>query len=287
MEKNKYQADSGTRQVFLKRLGSEGLRAVEDQVCMEEPLEINLILGQGADRHRRNLAVTMRTPGQDEQLALGFLFTEGIINGYSDVLEVKRISGQGFKDGPMNILEVHLAPSLELDLARLSRHFYTSSSCGVCGKGSIELVCQHISFLLRPGFPRIDRRTLFSLPEQLRSEQSIFSATGGIHAAALFRPDGQLLGISEDVGRHNALDKLIGEALSRGEIPLREHVVLVSGRASFELVQKCLMAGVPILAAVGAPSSLAIELADTYGMTLIGFLKKARGNVYCGAERLS
>lgn len=287
MEKDEHQAitEPGTRRVSLKKIGSDEFVAVEDQVCTEEPLEINLLLGQGRARRRHNLAVTMRTPGQDEDLALGFLFTEGVIHGMGDVIAVKKKEAVRSAGQAGNVVEVHLQPGLQVDLDRLSRHFYTSSSCGVCGKGSIELVQQHISYLLRPGYPRVDRDILFGLPGQLRSRQAIFSATGGIHAAALFRPDGQLLAVREDVGRHNALDKLLGHALYRETLPLQEHLVLVSGRASFELVQKCLMAGVPILAAVGPPSSLAIELADAYGMTLIGFLKKGQANVYCGAER--
>jgi len=279
---------SGTQIIPIRKLQENQQVVVEDLVCIEEPLEINLISGKGAARRRHNLAVTMRTPGQDEYLATGFLFTEGIIDRMEEIIELEAIKDRRQAQKTLsNTIEIQLHPDKDVDHERLSRHFYTSSSCGVCGKGSIELVQQHISYLLPAQQPKIDCKVLSELPALLRKDQALFGATGGIHAAALFDPTGQLLDVQEDVGRHNAMDKLIGKALTLQQIPLQQHMVLVSGRTSFEIVQKCLMAGVAVLASVGAPSSLAVELADAHGMTLIGFLKEKACNIYCGAERIT
>ncbi|MCG8328202.1 MAG: formate dehydrogenase accessory sulfurtransferase FdhD [Chitinophagales bacterium] len=258
----------------------------EDMVVVEEPLEIKLLTGPLTNRESRSLAVTMRTPGQDNELAAGFLFTEGLIGKQDDIIAIQHVGQALHPDAKDNIIQVELSPELQLDFDKLSRHFYTSSSCGVCGKTSIEMVRSTSCYYPRKQHPVISSSFLYSLPPMLRPTQSIFEFTGGIHAAALFNTKGELLLIREDVGRHNALDKLLGAALMQGMLPLREHIVLLSGRAGFELVQKALMAGVPILAAVGAPSSLAVELADDYGMTLVGFLRGERFNVYCGQERI-
>ena len=258
----------------------------DDLLAVEEPLEIRLSFGPKGQRETRSLAVTMRTPGQDKPLALGFLFTEGLIGKAEEVLEIRHINRVTVPETPDNILLVELAERVAIDFGRLNRHFYTSSSCGVCGKASIDMVHSVSCYFPRKAFPKVPAAVLHGLPAQLRQQQAIFGDTGGIHAAAIFSADGALMGLREDVGRHNALDKLIGEALAGGQIPLRDQIVMLSGRLSFELVQKCIMAGVPILAAVGAPSSLAVELAEEYGMTLIGFLRDGRFNIYCGAERI-
>jgi FdhD protein len=256
-----------------------------DMLAVEEPLEIQIAFGAMHTRHRQSLAVTMRTPGQDFDLAMGFLFTEGIISRAADVLLMRFAGEQLPETAQENVLLVELRPGLDIDMQRLSRHFYTASSCGICGKASIEMVQTHTCFSLLSNEPSLTREVLFALPEALAASQEAFAHTGGIHAAGLFDAAGKLLLLREDVGRHNAVDKLVGAALSRGLVPLSRHILLVSGRAGFELVQKSLMAGVPVLASVGAPSSLSVELAETYGMTLIGFLRQGRFNVYAGKQR--
>ena len=250
-------------------------------------MEIRIGYGHGPDRRQESLSVTMRTPGNDPELATGFLFTEGIISGAADVLSTRFVGTQWDSDMQYNSLLVELAPGLSFDLKQLNRHFYTASSCGVCGKGSIELVRTQTCFFPIAGRPVLSAATLLAFPERLRSAQPLFSCTGGIHAAGLFDPDGTLLLLREDVGRHNAVDKLIGAALHEGRVPLRDQALMVSGRASFELVQKALMAGISILIAVGAPSSLAVDLAEEYGMTLIGFLRENSFNIYSGENRIT
>lgn len=257
-----------------------------DELAVEEPLEIRVAFGHGTGRRQEPLAVTMRTPGNDPDLVLGFLYTEGIIGAAAEVISFRYTGEQWEEDMQYNSLLAELDSKVAFDAKQLSRHFYTASSCGVCGKGAIELVKTNTCF-----FP-IEDRPLFSvanlglLSGRLRQAQQLFSSTGGIHAAGLFDKDGHLLLLREDVGRHNALDKLIGAALRDGLVPLRDCVLMVSGRASFELVQKALMAGIPILVAVGAPSSLAVELADEYGLTLVGFLREQSFNVYSGKNRI-
>jgi len=252
---------------------------------VEEPLEIRLATA-GQENQFRTISITMRTPGNDQQLALGFLFTEGIIGTREDVVRMdqpRRRVGDTVHD---NTLDITLRSDLYLDWSSQERHFYTASSCGVCGKGSMELVRQQSVFLLRPGWPKVAIEHIQSLPRQLSDAQSVFARTGGLHAAALCTPGGELLTTFEDVGRHNALDKVIGYALEEDWLPLRNAQLVLSGRIGFELVQKAWMAGVPMLSAVGAPSSLAIELAEECGMTLIGFVRSHRCNVYAGGERV-
>jgi FdhD protein len=250
-----------------------------DQLAVEEPLEIRLAYDQDGRRVRRGISVTMRTPGHDSELAVGFLFTEGILDSPEQVAKIDDW-------GPGNVVRVELRPGVAVDLARLERHFYTASSCGVCGKASLEAV------RVRPQCAPIARRPLVAgevigqLPGTLRASQGAFDRTGGLHAAALFDPDGRLLDLREDVGRHNALDKLIGAAFLAGGTPIHDGILLVSGRASFELVQKAAVAGIPMLAAVGAPSSLAVDMAREHGMTLLGFVRPERFNVYSGPERI-
>ena len=249
-----------------------------DEVAVEEPLEIDLVVPHGAQSLVQSIAVTMRTPGHDLELAAGFLFTEGIIRDVNDIVSIRSPSA--------NVVHVTLQPSVLVDAARLDRQSFVSSSCGVCGKRSIAAVFAIRHHAIHPGFPRISVEIVNSLPRLQRAAQATFQRTGGIHAAALFDSAGQLLSLFEDVGRHNALDKLIGWELLAGRIPLRDQLVLVSGRASFELIQKASMAGIPVLAAVGAPSSLAVSLARQSAMTLLGFVRDDRFNVYADAGRL-
>ncbi|CAN5787667.1 formate dehydrogenase accessory sulfurtransferase FdhD [soil metagenome] len=253
-----------------------------DVLATEEPLEIRVVAA-GATQQ---VAVTMRTPGADFELAAGFLFSERLIARGVDVAAIRYCTDpQGDGAQRYNIVSVHLAAGVEWDPVALQRNFYTTSSCGVCGKASIQAVlgpgCERVS-----GGPRIAADELVRLPASLRAAQPVFDRTGGLHAAGLFSPHGSLLRLREDVGRHNAMDKLIGGALLAGELPLSDSVVVVSGRLSFELVQKAARAGIPVLAGVSAPSSLAVELAAKAGMTLVGFLRDARFNVYTGGERI-
>jgi FdhD protein len=259
-------------------------RAEPDLLALEEPLEIRLSIDSGGERIVRPLYVTMRTPGADHELAAGFLLTEGIIRSAADI---EAIEGAGPALSPLgpNTAVVRLRDDVTVNLRRLQRNFYTTSSCGVCGKTSIEAIrVRGTSVSAKSLTVRSD--LLHRLPRLAREAQSAFEVTGGLHAAALFTPDGELIAIREDVGRHNALDKLIGsQVLLRRDVT--STVLLVSGRASFELVQKAAVAGIPILAAVGAPSSLAAELATECDMTLVGFLRDHRFNVYSGAERIA
>ncbi len=277
----------GTHWKQILKASQQDLREAEDMVAVEAPLEIRVGFGPRQRRQRRSLAVTMRTPGHDAELAVGFLFTEGLIGRPDQITEVRHAGPTLYPDARENIIQVELAPEVDFDFDRLSRHFYTSSSCGVCGKTSIELVRTTTCFFSRRGHPVVDLDVLFQLPDAMRAAQSIFEYTGGLHAAGLFDTQGRVQLLREDIGRHNALDKLIGAAVRAGMAPLREHLLLVSGRASFELVQKAVMAGIPVLAAVGAPSSLAVELAEENDMTLIGFLRGGRFNVYSGRSRIS
>ena len=248
-----------------------------DLLAVEEPLEIRLGFGPTDDRQQRSVAVTMRTPGHDEELAMGFLFTENILEKPSQIISVRHCVSNAEKKG--NVLRVELQPDVEIDWQRLERHSYTASSCGICGKASIEAV-QTVCQTPLPSTFHVDSDVIHGLPEKLRQTQRTFAHTGGLHAAALFDETGQLLLVREDIGRHNALDKLIGAAFWQGWLPLSRFGVLVSGRVAFELVQKCWMAGIPLLAAVGAPSSLAVELAKEAGMTLLGFVRENRFNNY-------
>ena len=256
-----------------------------DQLAIEEPLEIQLLFGPADQRQRKSIAVTMRTPGYDFDLAAGFLLTEGIIQS-GEAIQKIAYAHTLHPEEVENTLVVVLHNTVEVDLDQLERHFYTSSSCGVCGKASIAAITVKSMPALAPATPKISADLLHRLPDNLREVQSVFDKTGGLHAAALFDWKGNLLSWREDVGRHNAVDKLIGEQILKNNLPLSESLILVSGRASFELIQKSLTAGIPMLAAVGAPSSLAVQLAEQHGMTLIGFLRDEQYNVYSGVERL-
>ena len=264
----------------IKKVNATNVSEADDWLAVEEPLEIRLGYDSPSGKTVKNISVTMRTPGHDQELALGFLFTEGIIKKTGDVDSVNQNSLDG------NSILVKLNDGLEFDLKKLERHFYTSSSCGVCGKSSIEAVKTLTTTTSAGPEFQMDSKLLTKLPDLLRLHQSVFESTGGLHASALFDTNGKLLLLYEDVGRHNALDKLIGAAFEKRMIPLAENILLLSGRASFELIQKAAMAGIMMVAAVGAPSSLAVELAKENNMTLIGFLRNERFNIYCGESRV-
>jgi FdhD protein len=255
-----------------------GPRRRPDDLAAEEPLEIRI--------RRAPLAVTMRTPGQDIDLAMGFLLTEGVIGAAGDVVTAQLCAGT---DTPntYNVVDVVLGDDVPPPVTDPSRNFYTTSSCGVCGKASIDAVRTRSRFDVATDPLTVPARMLAELPDKLRAAQRTFDRTGGLHAAGLFSADGELLVLREDVGRHNAVDKVVGWALREGRLPLIGHVLLVSGRASFELTQKAWMAGIPLLAAVSAPSTLAAELADEAGMTLVGFLRGPSMNVYAAAHRVT
>ncbi|MGQ9805455.1 MAG: formate dehydrogenase accessory sulfurtransferase FdhD [Chlorobiales bacterium] len=258
----------------------------EDVLAVEEPLEIQVASFENGFSTVKSLSVTMRTPSHDTELAIGFLFTEGIITSLSDIHDVHYHFPSAQKTPHQNIIRVVLKPTVELNFKKLERHFYMSSSCGVCGKASINAVRLADSCPARWKEPfAVSPDLIYSLPETLRQSQEIFDQTGGLHAAALFDLNGNLLCVREDVGRHNALDKLIGAELLSGR-HFERTILLVSGRASFELVQKAVIAGIPMLCAVGAPSSLAIELADEFDLTLIGFLRPKRFNIYTSDWRV-
>ena len=259
-----------------------GGRQRSDRLATEEPLEIRL-LAAGA---RRTAAVTMRTPGSDFELAAGFLHGEGVIARREDVRAITYCVDPAVdSDQRFNIVNVELAGHVRPDLAPMERHFLTTSACGVCGKASLDSLQVRSRHIESDG-PRVSPATLRALPGRLRAAQGLFRTTGGLHAAALFDEAGELQAVREDVGRHNAVDKLLGCALLDGRLPLSGGIVLVSGRASFEIMQKCLAAGVPLVCAVSAPSSLAVSLAEEFGMTLVGFLRDERFNVYAGAQRI-
>jgi FdhD protein len=254
--------------VPVRKLAAGHSTEEQDLVAVEEPLEIRI--------GGRNIAVTMRTPGNDAELAAGFLFTEGIVQPG----EIEKIACS------RNIAVATLAAGAALDASRLERNFYVTSSCGVCGKASIEAIEASGCTILPRDVPRVSESVIRSLPDKLRESQQVFDRTGGLHACGLFNAAGDLLLVREDVGRHNAVDKLVGRAFLDNRLPLSGHVLMLSGRTSFELVQKAVMAGIPIVAAVGAPSSLAVKTALRFGLTLIGFLRGDRFNVYSAASRL-
>ncbi len=263
----------------VSRLRSGSTTEHADTLVVEEPLEIRV--------NGSPLTVTMRTPGADFELAQGFLLTEGLIGERDDILAVRYCAGAD-EDGAntYNVLDVTLAPDVPMPDVALTRNFYTTSSCGVCGKASLDAV--RLSSRHSPGDDpaTVSADVLRAMPEQLRAAQKVFAATGGLHGAALVGVDGQMLAVREDIGRHNAVDKVIGWALENGRIPAAGSALLVSGRASFELTQKAVMAGIPILAAVSAPSSLAVDLASQSGLTLIAFLRGDSMNVYSRADRI-
>ena len=270
---------SGSKRLAIERFTADrSPQQDNDILTVEEPLEIRVRFRRGPNLVQKPVSVTMRTPGADRELAAGFLFTEGIIHTASWIEAI------GFSGDNENSILVTL--SHEVDLKRLERHFYTSSSCGICGKTSIEALAINREISLPNDRPQVTADTILAFPERLLQQQTHFSKTGGLHAAALIGPEGSVRATREDVGRHNAVDKVIGHALLAKSIDLSDCILMVSGRAGFELVQKTIMAAIPIMAAVGAPSSLAVELARRYDLTLIGFLRGNRFNLYSGRQRI-
>jgi FdhD protein len=263
----------------IARMRGDLRESVDDRVAIEEPLEIRLGYEKEGERQTSSVSVTMRTPGHDEDLATGFLVSESIIRSPADVAIVKPCKGD-------NTIRVELEAGVDVDLDRLQRHFYTTSSCGVCGKASLEAI--HAVGIEAPADgTRFTRDALIRLPERLRAAQATFEETGGLHAAAAFDPYGELLIVREDIGRHNAVDKVIGALFNDGRLPASQLGLMVSGRASFELMQKALVAGMPVLAAISAPSSLAVDLAREFNVTLVGFLRGDTFNIYAGEERIA
>ena len=258
---------------------------MRDAVAVEEPLEIRVVwTSESGRRVVEPLAVTMRTPGDDFELVAGFLHGEGVVSGAEELAELTYCRGDEAQE--YNIVEASLASGLSVDIDRVRRNFYTTSSCGVCGKASLEAVEAHGCSGVPDG-PVVEGELLSELPDRLLEAQGVFERTGGLHAAGFFSASGDRGGVKEDVGRHNAVDKVIGQALLERALPASETILVVSGRASFELVQKAVMANVPILVAVGAPSSLAVDLARRFNQTLVGFARNGGFNIYCGHERVA
>jgi len=288
------------RSAEIFRVKRDEIAQVQDAVAVEEPLEIQLVYGVVDNRKVKSISITMRTPGNDDELAAGFLMTEGVVRDATHITSIGPPSAA--KTAPpkktdiaratlptglrSQVIRVELSPEVEVSMSTLQRNFYITSSCGVCGKASLlalRTLCplpQHDNFMIRSDI-------LSTLPQQLQPVQAAFKETGGLHAASLFTSDGELHSVREDVGRHNAVDKLLGEAFLQDAVPLRNHLLLLSGRASFELLQKAVMGGIPMVAAIGAPSSLAIEVAREFSITLVGFLRPDSFNIYSAPERVS
>ncbi|MGB6132405.1 MAG: formate dehydrogenase accessory sulfurtransferase FdhD [Acidobacteriaceae bacterium] len=280
-----------------KMIGVE-TRPAREALAVEEPLEIRLVHGPSHRRATKAISVTMRTPGYDYELAAGFLMTEGVVH---DALDIQRIvyaveasrpaetaegsDGDWFYQPRRNIVQVELAPDVSVSLANLERNFYTTSSCGVCGKASLLALRTVCPPRMKNTFS-IDAEVLYTLPARLREAQSVFDRTGGLHGAGLFDAEGTLLAMREDVGRHNAVDKLLGGQFLEDRTPLHDRLLLLSGRASFELLQKAVMGGISVVAAIGAPSSLAVWVAQEFDVTLAGFLRDGHMNIYHGADRI-
>jgi FdhD protein len=264
--------------ISINKFKANSFSNVDDAVAIEEPLEISLAYFFEDILKIKNISITMRTPGDDEALALGFLFTEGIISSIVQIEKTTQTSD--------NTIYVYIKKNVELDLSKIERHFYTTSSCGVCGKSSIDAIHTLKDKVAPSQIEKIDTDIILSLNEKVRTHQAVFSSTGGLHASALFDNNGNFIYLYEDVGRHNALDKMIGNGLKSNSLPFNNHILFLSGRTSFELIQKAIQASISVVCAVGAPSSLAVELAQSYNITLIGFLKKESFNMYCGGERI-
>lgn len=270
--------------VTTHRISRESQINIEDDaIAVEEPLEIRLGFWDGEKFTHRAISITMRTPGDDFELAAGFLFTEGILQSAGQVKSIKHC---GKMDAPQNTVRIELVENVTVNLKKLERHFYTTSSCGVCGKSSIEALATGAKSLANNNSLKISASNIHSLSSKLSESQTVFAETGGLHAAGLFNVNGELVDLREDVGRHNAVDKLIGQQFLKGNLPLNNKVLFISGRASFELVQKAVMAQIAIVCAVGAPSSLAVKAAEEFNITLIGFVRDGRFNIYTGAGRL-
>ncbi len=277
----------GSLAVEIARVDGASRETHADAVAVEEPLEIRIAYSTPDGRATRSISITMRTPGDDEALAAGFLLSEGIVRSSGDILAIETCGPPAPDTGTHNIVRVELGADVTLDLGRLKRHFYTTSSCGVCGKASLDALRVDGVKPLDDNASVFARDMLTTLPDTLRAAQATFEQTGGLHAAAAFDATGKLVAVMEDVGRHNAVDKVVGRLSIDGRLPAADLGMLVSGRASFELAQKTLVAGMPLLAAVSAPSSLAVTVAREFDMTLIGFLRGPSFNVYSGARRVT
>ncbi len=290
-------------EITIQKMIGETPRLEQDSVALEEPLEIQLVYGRVDTRVTKSITVTMRTPGHDSELAAGFLLTEGVIRDAADIVDIFNPLAEGRAGhdeaaataspdsilppaSRLNVVRVELAHDVQVNMSSLERNFYTTSSCGICGKASLLALRSVCPPRLKNNFS-IRAEVLYTLPERMRSAQSIFDKTGGLHGAGLFDSEGKLLGLREDVGRHNAVDKLLGAQFLADCTPLRDKLLLLSGRVSFELLQKTVMAGLPMVAAVGAPSSLAVQVAREFDITLVGFLRDNRFNIYHGADRVS
>jgi FdhD protein len=286
-------------QTTVEKVTGQISHQVQDSLAIEEPLEIQLTCGPSNARQTRSISVTMRTPGNDFDLAAGFLMTEGVIRDANDIEQIT-YAGDSFSEdtlspqvmdvlklgSKLNTVRVDLAAEVEVNLGSLQRNFYTTSSCGICGKASL-LALRTVCPPRAANHFKVDAQLLYRLPERLRASQGVFDRTGGLHGAGLFDSTGNLLALREDVGRHNAVDKLIGAEFLADRTPLRDRLLLLSGRASFELLQKALMGGLPMVAAVGAPSSLAVQVAKEFNITLVGFLRENHFNIYHGSERIA
>jgi FdhD protein len=278
---------ASSRSFKINKIDGNSAKSVDDQVAVEEPLEIRLGYSTAEGRTSSSVSITMRTPGFDAELAVGFLYSESIIGNSRDIMKVEHSGSAAPDTGNRNIVRVDLASGVEVDLGRLQRHFYTTSSCGVCGKSSLDALRITGAEPLALGQTRFSRETLIAMPDALRARQRTFEQTGGLHAAAAFDSQGEILVVHEDVGRHNAVDKVVGTLLAKDLLPASDLGLMVSGRASFELMQKTLMAGIPLLAAVSAPSSLAVQLANEFNVSLVGFLRGDTFNIYSSGERIS
>ena len=265
----------------IKKISGTDAADSKETLAVEEPLEIRIKYGGLPSRLQKVVSVTMRTPGNDTELALGFLFTEGIIKNAESVVNIYHEPGNY-----ENVIWVEMNQNEIPNIKKAERNFYTTSSCGVCGKTSIASIRTISSYTQSEDSIKIAANSIYSLPQKLRNQQNTFEKTGGLHACALFDVQGNLLLLREDVGRHNAMDKLVGAMLTKNSLPLTEHILLLSGRASFELIQKAIMAGIKVVAAIGAPSSMAVEMATEWDITLIGFLRGEHFNLYTGAERI-
>ncbi len=286
---------ASTSPAAISRIDREIPEAVIDLLAVEEPLEIQLTFGPSAARRTKSITVTMRTPGHDEELAAGFLLTEGVLEDGAQILRIDSMAAATPTDStvcalpdtsPGNIVRVEIAPDVEVRTATLERNFYTTSSCGICGKASL-LALRSVCPPRRRNELSVSAETIYTLPKLLRESQQVFAATGGLHGAALFTAEGTLVLSREDVGRHNAVDKLLGNQFLADAIPLRDKVLMLSGRISFELLQKAVMAGISMVVAVGAPSSLAVKVAQDFDITLVGFLRDRRFNVYHGVDHIT
>jgi FdhD protein len=268
---------TSTAHIKIIKISPGRLAEAEDELAVEEPLSIQLVYQEGSKSIEKNISVTMRTPGHDEELAAGFLFTEGIVQDKPGIQHIQSTDNNAL---------VSLAPGITPALKQAERNFYATAACGVCGKTDIDSIKTASAYNSMPADIRIPAQVFYGLQQALQQQQVLFESTGGLHAAALFDHEGHCQVLREDVGRHNALDKVIGHAFLHGLLPLHESILLLSGRAGFELVQKAYMAGIPVIAAVGAPSSLAVERATECGVTLIGFLRHERFNIYSCSERV-